>query len=352
MDLFDWIKSSTAGSREQWEKNGHDRIRAHIMKDRLEEILETPCCTFLSVKDFGRFQFFLERIIAEVDQFSPLSFDVSGIDRIILGITEIMKYARANGGSRQTLEYCLTGIAYGVGPGHKEIPPQVDVSDETARREIMLDRYRDAALLSMEIDNCRLAIAKRRAERRKKKEALNALQEGLDLQIAEKPAAYEKVMGMTPQERETLTGEEGVLASGLKSCEDESRKLAQMKEEIDKALEELKELQTSLEDISVHLEEMAKEEEESWTGQPSTEMELPCSKENEGAPDRRLSEEGIQYLEQVMQKESRFYDSPEDLSENVAVMEIKARKNGKGNLPGWKMGDIHRYVKDHWDDYR
>lgn len=219
-EIFKKNKSEAEQEREWKKKADQDRARTQKIKEDLEIIQTMPYRADLSMDDIRVFDEYTRQAIKLADELEPVRFPVDQIDQKIGGIVEVLKTSKADGGSKNTLSRCFTGIAYGLSHGHKEIPSHAIEADVIERRVDMLSRYMTLVLQSREIDKYNLEIAKKNAERNKRVEDLEKAEDELDALRENDPGAFEEVVAMVPNERSVLEGVHKTIAAALKAVTD------------------------------------------------------------------------------------------------------------------------------------
>ncbi|MDO5475654.1 MAG: hypothetical protein Q4F43_00900 [Eubacteriales bacterium] len=254
MDLFGKKKTKAAIDREQKEKVDLDRAHSQQIKQELNEIRMMPYRTDLAMEEINQFDSLLAQAATIADQLPPVAFDVTGIDKEILGIIEVLRHTKEDGGSRETMKRCLTGIAYGLKHGHREIPSHANAESVVNRREGQLKRYKDIVLMSAEIDKNYLEIAKRSTEKKNREGELQDAKDKLNKLVDESPAVYYKVRSLTPDERTTLTGEDYNMAAAMSSVVNRTREINHLNLLIGNSRSDIETLQTSVNSLVVQLE--------------------------------------------------------------------------------------------------
>lgn len=219
LNFFKKKESQAEAERRLKAKAEADRARTQKIKEDLENIMVgIKYHNNLDLKEQQKFDMLTRQAIKAADELPAVRFDVEKVDGQIGNIVEKYGKSKSDGGSASTLQRCLTGIAYGLKYGHKEIDSALDESQILERRLDMLTRYANLVQLSIMIDQKKVEIAKKEQEKAlRDKEFQEAFEKVGKLQ-AENPAAFEHVMKLTPDARNKLTGKQLEIAAAMQSA--------------------------------------------------------------------------------------------------------------------------------------
>lgn len=247
LNLFKKKETQAEKERRLKNKAEADRIRTQKIKEDLENILVgIKYHNNLDLKDQQRFDALTRQAIKAADELPPVRFDVEKVDGQISNIVEKYGKSKGDGGSASTLQRCLTGIAYGLKYGHKEIDSALDENIILERRFDMLTRYANLVQLSIIIDQKTVEIGKKEQERAiRKKEFQEAFEKVAKLR-EENPAAFEKIMTLTPDDRSKLSGTQLEIAAAMQTASHRRAEENRISQTIGHAKMEVETLNTSI----------------------------------------------------------------------------------------------------------
>ena len=191
--------------REAKKKVEADRARMEDLRARLEASAAISSGHF-DEEDALRVRAYLKNASESMKNVMPASFDVTGIDRKISGLIQVLERSLQENGSPETALHCLQGIAYGVIRGHASISENAVESDMIRRREDMADRYLRIAQQSLELDQMEKDVTRKAEQKEQRELELEQTEKELQSLIDEHPSAYYALQEMTPKEMDEVTG--------------------------------------------------------------------------------------------------------------------------------------------------
>ena len=257
LNFFKKKESQAEAERRLKAKAEADRARTQKIKEDLENIMVgIKYHNNLDLKDQQKFDMLTRQAIKTADELPPVRFDVEKVDGQIGNIVEKYGKSKSDGGSASTLQRCLTGIAYGLKYGHKEIDSALDEEKILERRFDMLTRYANLVQLSIMIDQKKVEIAKKEAERVMRDKEFQEALETVNKMMKENPAAFENVMKLTPDERSELTGKQLEIAAAMESAKNRKVEVDRVSKVIGNAMMAVETLNSSINALITQLTSM------------------------------------------------------------------------------------------------